>query len=72
MKQYLTASTREDAISKREFFCSELIATAYIIMELLSEKVSPSQYFPVHFSKDKTLDWQKGAYLGNEYLVNIS
>lgn len=71
MSKYWTNTNKEEDNSNREFFCSELVASAYITLGLLSNQISPSQYFPVHFSKEKQLDFVNSAYLGNEYLIDI-
>ncbi|KRX00740.1 hypothetical protein PPERSA_03000 [Pseudocohnilembus persalinus] len=58
--------------SKRTFFCSELIASAYKLLGLLPENISSSYYWPGSFSSCKELPLQNGAKLSEEYLIDFS
>jgi len=57
--------------AKEGFFCSELLANAYIYIGILPENPPASHYLPVDFSTDKMLNWQNDATLGPEYLINF-
>ncbi len=65
------AKTIEKVAATEGFFCSELVANAYIYMGLLPEHPSGSRYLPVHFSTDKALAWENGAVMGQEYLIDF-
>ena len=67
--KYLAA---DNAAASQSYFCSELIATAYIMMEVLGEKYAPSRYFPVDFSCERELPWTKGSYLEYEYMIDMT
>ncbi len=72
LQKYLTASRGEEASSNQSFFCSELVATAYIVMGALTDKYSPARYFPVDFSSQRQVEWKDGAYLDFEYLIDMA
>ncbi len=65
------AKTVEKLASREGFFCSELVANAYIYMGLLPGKPAASHYLPVHFSTDTELDWQNDSKMGQEYLIDF-
>jgi len=58
--------------NEKSFFCSELIAVAYITMQILSDKFPPHTYFPVDFSSNRNLPWLKNSYLEYEYVIDMS
>jgi len=53
------------------FFCSKLVAAAHIAMGLLPEKPAAQNYFPVDYSSDRVLNWQKNIKLDQEYLIDF-
>jgi len=55
----------------QSFFCSELVATAYITIGALTNERSPAMYFPGDFSSDENLNWANGAYLDYECAIEI-
>lgn len=66
---------REPGASKDNFFCSELVATAYMRVGLIdSESHSATQFFPSDFNMDNSarlLNLRDGAELGPELLVDF-
>ena len=56
---------------ENSFFCSELIASAYKAMGLLSSEVPANQYWPGDFSIEKDLNLI-GAKLGREIMVDFA
>ncbi len=74
-KEYISAGPTADATpsgASKAYFCSELVATAYMFMGLLPPRPAASHYFPVHFSADKTLNWRPGVGLEQEYLIDFA
>ncbi|CAG9322274.1 unnamed protein product [Blepharisma stoltei] len=75
----LTASPRksskkgkkEEDSNEEGFFCSELVASAYKAMGLLSDDIPVSNYLPEHFSSGKQLNLIN-AQLGPELLLDFS
>ena len=55
----------------KKYFCSELVASAYMAMGILPNNISANSYLPVSFSADQQLNWKGGATLGQEYLIKI-
>ena len=55
---------------KKGFFCSELIAAAYVRLGLLPENVAASYYWPGNFSTEKDLPLID-ASLGDELLIDF-
>ena len=66
-----SAETVEKLSSNEGFFCSELVANAYIYMGLLPKETSGAHYFPLHFTAEKSLKWKEGVSLGEEYIVDF-
>ena len=61
-----------DIKESKSYFCSELVASAFKRIGLLPENVSATQYWPNNFASNSTLNLQKDAYLGDEYLIDFS
>ena len=55
---------------QKGFFCSELIASAYQRLGLLSDNVAASYYWPGHFSTEKELPLIDSS-LGDELLIDF-
>ncbi len=55
-----------------EYFCSQLVASAFMAMRLLPETAVASKYFPGSFSADRKLQLENGAALGQEYLIDFA
>ncbi len=72
LQKYLSATGGEEAYSNQAFFCSELVATAYIVMGILTNRYSPARYFPVDFSSQQQVEWAAGARLDFEYIIDMS
>eukprot|EP00742_Colponemidia_sp_Colp-10_P003981 GILJ01004247.1.p1 GENE.GILJ01004247.1~~GILJ01004247.1.p1 ORF type:complete len:435 (+),score=58.07 GILJ01004247.1:722-2026(+) len=66
-----TDESLEDAGSKGDYFCSELVAGALKSMEILSDDMSASAYWPVHFSEKHNIQLQHGAHLGEELMIDF-
>jgi len=67
IKEYMM----NDDGSNDTYFCSKLVAAAYIEMGLLPKTPPPSQYFPGHFSSSQNLNWLNEAYLDREYILEF-
>lgn len=72
MRKKCTTDFGETVDEKRNFFCSELVASAYKLMGLLPRKVSSTQYWPGSFAARRGLRLQGGAMLGEETLIDFS
>lgn len=66
----LQRNSREMPGEEANFFCSELVASAYKSMGLLSSDVPASNYWPGDFGIDKNLSLI-GAKLGREILIDF-
>ena len=55
---------------ENNFFCSELVASAYRHLGLLPKSIKSSTYLPVHFSSKSKLDFLN-ASLGQEYVIDF-
>jgi len=66
-----TTSQDSKQLENKNYFCSELVAGAYMAMGLLNDKICASKYLPVSFSGDNQLEWKNGAALGQEYLISL-
>lgn len=53
--------TKEES-EKRTYFCSELIAKCYKHLGLLPEQKSSTQYWPVDFTENRTLNLLEGSF----------
>lgn len=53
---------------KRTYFCSELVAKCFKDLGLLSNSKSSTQYWPIDFTEDRTLDLI-GAEFGPQQLI---
>jgi len=62
----------EDIKETKSYFWSELVASAFKRIGLLPPELSATQYWPNNFSVNSSLDLQKDAYLGDEYLIDFS
>jgi hypothetical protein len=56
--------------NENNFFCSELVASAYKYLGLLPRTIKSSTYLPVHFSSKKELEMTT-AKLGQEYVIDF-
>lgn len=66
----LQRSSLEVPGEESSFFCSELVASAYKAMGLLSAEIPASSYWPGDFSSDKNLNLV-GAKLSREILIDF-
>ena len=55
---------------EENFFCSELVASAYKALGVMADDVKSSSYLPVHFSSKKNLPLL-GCSLSQEYLIDF-
>jgi len=55
----------------KQYFCSELVASAYMAMGLLPAEPNAHSYLPASFSGDQQLNWKDDATLGQEYLISF-
>lgn len=53
------------------FFCSELVASAYKAMGVISSEFCASKYWPQDFSKEKEIIMEAGARLDRELLIDF-
>lgn len=75
VKIWRKKSTRDATDNIKEtksYFWSELVASAFKRIGLLPENISATQYWPSDFSTRSNLDLQKGAWLGDEYMIDFS
>ena len=72
MKKKCETDYGEQVEDKRNFFCSELVASSFKLMGLLPKKVSSTQYWPGSFAARRGLKLQGGAYFGEETLIDFS
>jgi len=54
------------------FFCSQLVAAAYMNMGILSYEKSSSSYLPGNLSHNAMIPFNKGFNLSPEYIVDVS
>lgn len=69
--RYLSGKTGRDACNAKSFFCSELIAFAYILMGVLTDEYLPARYMPIDFSCERELKWLNETCLDFEYSIEI-
>jgi len=55
--------------NENRFFCSELIASAYRYLGILSKKSINKSYLPGTFSKDSNIKLEDGFQFGPEYII---
>jgi hypothetical protein len=72
LRRHSTTDSGENIEDNKSFFCSELVASVYKLMGVLSDTVSASQYWPVSFSADKNINLLQNASLGEERLLDFS
>ena len=58
-------------IEHESFFCSELVAAALKALGLLPASIPCSQYWPVTFSQEKVIKFEKDAKLDLEMVINF-
>lgn len=68
-KKIIKKSTKNPG-EEDNFFCSELLASAYKVLGILPEDKSSSSYLPGNFSEDKNLELI-GATLGPEQVIDF-
>jgi hypothetical protein len=56
----------------KSFFCSQLLAGAYLKSGITSFEYKTTSYLPGAFSVDKTLKFNKGYSLSPEYIIDFS
>ncbi len=62
----------EDPNKKSSYFCSELVASIYKLMGVLTKERPSVRYMPGSFEGPGTnLRLTSGAYLGNELLIDF-
>jgi len=61
---------KSDPGSETDFFCSELIASAYKRLGLLANDLNPKSIWPGSFSDEQTLPMNKGRLEG-ELLIDF-
>ena len=66
----LSRSKKRDPGEEDDFFCSELIASAYKALRILSENVAANSFLPGNFSDEKNLDLLE-AKLGPELIIDF-
>mmetsp|Transcript_33274 Transcript_33274/g.58381 ORF Transcript_33274/g.58381 Transcript_33274/m.58381 type:complete len:331 (-) Transcript_33274:310-1302(-) len=54
------------------FFCSQLVASAYMHLNLMSTDKPANMFWPGDFSSDKKLPMVNGAFLGEELCIDFS
>lgn len=67
--RYRRKSIIPKAEEDRTYFCSELIATAYKTLGLLSKEIPGCCYMPDHFASSGGLELLKGMSLGKETMI---
>ncbi len=72
MKKKCKTDYGEEVDEKRNFFCSELVASAFKLMGLLPTNVSSTQYWPGSFAARRGLKLLGGASFGEETLIDFS
>jgi len=54
------------------FFCSQLVAAAYLNMGILSYEKATANYLPGKFSQENMLPFTDGFNLGPEFIIDLS
>ena len=68
-KLFQKATTLEDAMASKSFFCSELVATFYKALGILPLNIASSRYLPKDFSESGKLGLINGASLMEEQVI---
>jgi len=71
-KKYSSIDSVRNIKKDKGYFCSELVASAYKVLEILPEHICSSQYWPGSFSAEESLQLRNGAHFGNECLIDFS
>lgn len=54
------------------FFCSELVAGAYMSAGIVEPTKSAANFFPGDYANDSSIDFKKGFRLGPEYIIDFT
>ena len=53
------------------YFCSELIADAFKVLNILPNDINSFQYLPGSFSAEYDLKLENGAKFGDEFMIEV-
>ena len=69
-KSNKTKNTKK--ISKKSYFCSELVASVYMFCNIMRDKFEPKNYLPGAFSEKEKIEFINGFHLGPETIIDFS
>lgn len=64
--------TKKDETEEDGYFCSELVAKAYKLCNLLQSKKASSSFWPLDFSQQRNIQLSNGAYFDKEVTVVLN
>lgn len=73
--KYLCKSKKiknKQILNRNSFFCSELIAAAYMFCKIISSEYDPLDYLPSEFGEKGNIEFINGFNLGPEIIIDFS